>query len=195
MQPCSSKMTPCFVNRLHYFNVSPVQTMQAQQVLLSKTPKPLSKCTYICTNPVFVLRSSLLLPWRSLLILWRAAPICSETVPYFGHHFQHHFLRGVPQLYRNTINTTLTSQSLQCNNYSFPSVCWTCGSRQQKTVLREQRQWEECLRKCRTNWKSLRLAIYSVNPPPQLITDLLYTQCQATHLTDAKLSSSPEFPT
>ena len=32
------------------------------------------------------------------------------------------------------------------------------------------------------------------SPPPQLITDLLYTQCQATHLTDAKLSSSPESP-
>jgi len=30
--------------------------------------------------------------------------------------------------------------------------------------------------------------------PPQLIADLLYTLCQAAHLTDVKLSSSPESP-
>jgi len=90
------------------------------------------------------------------------------NLSHFEHHFRHYFLGCVPQLYRNTDNTTLTSQPLNVmytNNPSFPSVCWMRGSRQQKRVLLEQRQWEECPRKCRNNWKSWRLVIYFASSP------------------------------
>ena len=90
------------------------------------------------------------------------------NLSHVGHHFQRHHLGCVP--------CTVVQKHWQhkLNHITIPclSVHWTRESRQQKRVLRGQRQWEECPRKCRNNWKSWRLAIHLL---PRVPTKLHFT--------------------
>ena len=122
------------------------------------------------------------------------------STSHLGYHFRRYFLRCVPQLYRNTDNTTLTSQPLNVmytNNPSFPSVPWMCGSRQ---LIEEGLTRAEAVRgvpeEVQKQLEKLKVGHILCQLPPHLITDLLlYALCQVTHLTDVKLGSPPNFIT